>query len=73
MWNNSKRVINQGTPKGLNRPQFTAALNLIALAQSGKELSERSVSLAITGKMWTVNGDQPLPVPRIDDPTDQIR
>lgn len=59
--------------KGLNRAQFAVALRLIALSQTGRELTDRLMSHALTAQSWALHGNLPLPAPRIDDPKDQIR
>lgn len=72
IWDFAKRDASKG-PKGLTETQFTVALRLIALAQSGRELNERLMSQACSASSWAAANNPPLPAPRIDVPTDQIR
>lgn len=72
IWNFAKRDASSGS-KGLTLTQFIVALRLVALAQTGKELTERLMLQASTAKKWSLANNFPLPPPRIDDPRDQLR
>lgn len=66
IWNAVKSLESKRGVRGLSHRQFSQALRLVALVQSGVELNEDLASIAVNPAEWKAQGRSPLPPPRLD-------